>query len=243
VVVCPNPTGSTGYGQELTDAIRGQWGGLPYQDLVKGFEHIEENVPYIDVDRAVALGASYGKYRGLPSGCTALTILLGGYMMNWFQSQSLGKRFKAIVCHDGVFSMTGQLASEELYFPFHDLRGTLWDNPESWHEWNPSRHLANWSTPMLIIHSELDYRLTISEGLSAFNVLQAKGIESQFLTFPDENHWVLKPENSLLWHKVVLDWCNQHVGLPKYEDAGGRAETMRNEAVQEVAMKLEASRI
>ncbi|KAH7123767.1 dipeptidyl-peptidase-like protein V precursor [Dendryphion nanum] len=201
IVIAPNPTGSTGYGQDFTDAIQGQWGGLPYEDLVKGFEYIEKNLEYVDTDRAVALGASYG-----------------GYMINWIQGHPLGRKFKALVCHDGVFSMTGQLASEELYFPFHDLKGKLWENREGWDKWDPSKFTEHWSTPQLVIHSELDYRLTISEGLAAFHTLQARGIESQFLTFPDENHWVLNPENSLLWHETVLDWINEHVGLPKYSE-------------------------
>ncbi|RMZ66877.1 nucleolar ATPase Kre33 [Pyrenophora seminiperda CCB06] len=198
VVICPNPTGSTSYGQAFTDAIQHQWGGLPYEDLVLGFNYIKSHVDYVDTTRAVALGASYG-----------------GYMMNWIQGHPLGREFKALVTHDGVFSMTGQMASEELYFPFHDIGGTLWKNPENWAKWDPSKFTQNWATPHLIIHSELDYRLTISEGLAAFNVLQCKGVESQFLTFPDENHWVLKPENGLMWHQVVLDWINEHVGLEK----------------------------
>ncbi|KAL5379797.1 hypothetical protein DPSP01_008267 [Paraphaeosphaeria sporulosa] len=201
VVVAPNPTGSTGYGQDFTDAIKGQWGGLPYQDLVNGFEYIKNNLEYVDIDRSVALGASYG-----------------GYMMNWIQGHDLGRQFKALVTHDGVFSMTAQMASEELYFPFHDIGGKLWENPEGWAQWDPSRFAGNWATPHLIIHSEKDYRLTMNEGLAAFNVLQTRGVPSQFLTFPDENHWVLKPENSLLWHETVLDWINEHVGLEKYTE-------------------------
>jgi dipeptidyl aminopeptidase/acylaminoacyl peptidase len=206
VVVCPNPTGSTGYGQDFVDAIQGQWGGLPYEDLVLGFDYIKDNMEYVDTDRAVALGASYG-----------------GYMMNWIQGHDLGRKFKALVTHDGVFSMTSQLASEELYFPFHDLKGPLWENPDAWAKWDPSRFADKWATPHLIIHSELDYRLTMNEGLSAFNVLQTRGVESQLLTFPDENHWVLKPENSLMWHEVVLDWINEHVGLEKYTEARKKA--------------------
>ncbi|KAF2468244.1 dipeptidyl-peptidase-like protein V precursor [Lindgomyces ingoldianus] len=202
VVICPNPTGSTGYGQAFTDAIGGEWGGLPYEDLVKGFSWIEKNLHYVDTKRAVALGASYG-----------------GYMMNWIQGHPLGRKFLALVTHDGVFSMTGQLASEELYFPFHDLKGPLWKNRESWAKWDPSAFTENWATPHLIIHNELDYRLTISEGLAAFHTLQSRGVESQFLTFPDENHWVVKPENSLLWHETVLDWINPRVGLPLYSES------------------------
>jgi dipeptidyl aminopeptidase/acylaminoacyl peptidase len=208
VVICPNPTGSTGYGQGFTDAIRNQWGGLPYEDLVKGFEYIESELDFVDTSRSVALGASYG-----------------GYMMNWFQGHDLGRKFKALVCHDGVFSMTGQLASEEQYFPLHDLGGPIWDRQEIYDKWDPSRFTKYWDTPMLVIHNERDYRLTISEGLSAFNVLQMKNIESRFLSFPDENHWVLKPENSLVWHLVVINWINKFVGLPKLVDREGRDGT------------------
>ncbi|KAJ4372189.1 hypothetical protein N0V83_003963 [Neocucurbitaria cava] len=202
VVICPNPTGSTSYGQAFVDAIQGQWGGLPYQDLDLGFDWIKNNLAYVDTDRAVALGASYG-----------------GYMMNWIQGHPLGRKFKALVTHDGVFSMSGQMASEELYFPFHEFQGPLWKNRAGWAKWDPSEFTQHWATPHLIIHSDLDYRLTISEGLAAFNVLQVRGVESQFLTFPDENHWVLKPENSLMWHEVVLDWINGYVGLDKYTES------------------------
>jgi len=211
VVVAPNPTGSTGFGQKLTDGIQYNWGGSPYQDIVKCVDYVEQNFKFIDMDRAVALGASYG-----------------GYMMNWIQGQPLGRRFKALVTHDGVFSMTGQLASEELWFPEHEFGGRYWMNRESWLQWDPSRYAENWATPQLIIHSEKDYRLTMSEGLSAFNVLQEKGIESKFLMFPDENHWVLKPENSLLWHTVVLDWINAFVGLPIYGEKGYPAELLED---------------
>ena len=205
VVVCPNPTGSTGYGQGFTDAIRNNWGGAPYIDLFKGFEYIESELKFVDTSRAVALGASYG-----------------GYMMNWIQGHDLAKKFKALVCHDGVFSMTAQLASDEQYFPVHDLGGPVWKRQEMYDKWDPSRFLANWETPMLVIHNELDYRLTIAEGLSAFNVLQMKGIESRFLSFPDENHWVLKPENSLVWHTTVINWINHYCDLPKLVDKDGK---------------------
>lgn len=179
-------------------------------------DYIETHMPEVDISNAVALGASYG-----------------GYMINWINGHDLGRRFRALVCHDGIFSLTGLLATEELYFPFHDLGGTPWhrvspasnDNPaqttahpfdatslSAWRENDPSLFLDKWSTPQLVIHSSKDYRLPISEGLAAFNVLQTRGVRSQFLTFPDENHWVLKPENGLLWHKVVLDWCDEAVG-------------------------------
>jgi dipeptidyl aminopeptidase/acylaminoacyl peptidase len=220
IVITPNITGSTGYGQAFVDAIRKDWGGAPYQDLFNVMDWVEEHMPEVDMDRAVALGASYG-----------------GYMVNWIQGHDLGRRFKALVCHDGIFSFVGGLlATDELYFAFHDMGGTPWYSPSSlktrsteatktafgetsldaWHKNDPSHHLDNWQTPQLVIHNEKDYRLCISEGLAAFNVLQARGVESQFLTFPDENHWVLKPENSLVWHKVVLNWINRFVGLPVY---------------------------
>ncbi|EOD50464.1 hypothetical protein GTA08_BOTSDO02686 [Neofusicoccum parvum] len=215
VVVAPNPTGSTGYGKALTDAIQGQWGGLPYEDIVNGFDYISKNLKYVDIDRAVELGASYG-----------------GYMTNWIQGHDLGRKFKALVTHDGVFSMTAQLASEEIWFPEHDLEGKYWDNRESWLEWDPSAHTDKWATPHLIIHNELDYRLTIAEGLAAFNVLQNRGVESAFLTFPDENHWVLKQENSLLWHTAVFDWINSRVGLPTLSEQSANAAALKGDAFQ-----------
>jgi len=128
--------------------------------------------------------------------------------------------------------MVAQLASDELYFPFREFGGSYTDNPSGWHKWDPSRFTENWSTPELVIHSDKDYRLTISEGLSAFNVLQTRGVESQFLTFPDENHWVLNPENGLLWHKVVLDFINAHVGLPLWDADGLAGEALKEAAVE-----------
>lgn len=171
VVVTPNPTGSTGYGMAFQNGIKNNWGGRPYIDLVKGFEYIESNIPYIDTSRSVALGASYG-----------------GYMVNWIQGHSLGRKFKALVTHDGVFSTLNQYASEELFFPHHDFGGTLWDNREGYEKWDPAKYTGEWATPHLVIHNELDYRLPVSEGLAAFNVLQTRGVDSRFLCFPDENH-------------------------------------------------------
>ncbi|KAG5944958.1 hypothetical protein E4U53_006782 [Claviceps sorghi] len=196
VVVAPNPTGSTGYGQKHTDAITRNWGGNPYKDLVLCFEHLEKNVDYIDTSRAVALGASYG-----------------GYMINWIQGHPLGRKFKALVCHDGVFSTQNQWSTEELFFPEHDFGGTLWESRDNYAKWDPSLHCQNWETPMLVLHNELDYRLPISEGLAMFNVLQARKVPSKLIVFPDENHWTLKPENSLVWHREVFDFINKHSGL------------------------------
>ena len=211
IVILPNPTGSTGYGQPFTDAIQKNWGGSPLIDLERGIEHIttSPDLRYIDSDRMVALGASYG-----------------GYMMNWIQGHPpLANKFKTLVCHDGVFSMTGQLASEEQYFPIRDFGGKIWEDATYYQKWdpaNPQRLKEGWNTPMLVVHSDLDYRLTIAEGLSAFNVLQGKGVESRMLMFSDEGHWVLNPENSLVWHLVVLNWINRFVGLPEVKDSKGR---------------------
>jgi len=213
VVVCPNPTGSTGFGQELTDAIQMNWGGDPYHDLVNCFDWIEKNMPYVDIDRAVGLGASYG-----------------GYMMNWIQGNKLGRRFKALVTHDGIFSMQAQMGTEEVYFPMREFGGLLWEQRAEWLKWDPAMLSQNWATPHLIIHSEKDYRLAVSEGLAAFNVLQAKQVESEFLMFPDENHWVLNPENSLLWHTVVLDFINKKIGLPTYSSQSKYAAELRAQA-------------
>jgi pre-mRNA-splicing helicase BRR2 len=229
VVITPNPTGSTGYGQEFTDAIRESWGGLPYLDLVKGFEYIESELSdFVDTSHAVALGASYG-----------------GYMMNWIQGHDLGRKFKALVCHDGVFSMTAQLASDEQYFPIHDLGGPIWKNQEGYDKWDPSRFTESWSTPQLIIHNELDYRLTIAEGLAAFNVLQIRGVDSRFLSFPDENHWVLGHENSLVWHTVVINWINKYVGLPLLGDTEGRdeVEVCRRDASRRLVVEEEMRKL
>jgi len=215
VVVAFNPTGSTGFGQNLTDSIQNDWGGRPFRDLVYGYQYIADNLTYIDLNRAVALGASYG-----------------GYMVNYIQGQEFGRKFKALVTHDGVFNTLNQYATEELWFMQHDFNGTLWDNWDNYAKWNPAYHTGEWATPHLIIHNEMDYRLPISEGISAFNVLQERGVESKFLSFPDENHWVLKPENSLVWHKTVLDWVNTHVGLPSYsreDDEGYRGLLMNGD--------------
>ncbi|KAH6704007.1 Alpha/Beta hydrolase protein [Leptodontidium sp. MPI-SDFR-AT-0119] len=206
IVVAFNPTGSTGFGQNLTNGIQNQWGGRPYQDLVLGWEFIEANLPYVDTSRAMALGASYG-----------------GYMMNWIQGNDLGRKFKALFTHDGPFSTLSMSSSEELWFPHHDFNGTLSQNWDNYARWNPANRTDQWATPHLVVHNELDYRLPISEGLATFNTLQERGVPSKMLIFPDENHWVLKQENSLVWHKTAMDWLNGYVGLPKYSKPGDEA--------------------
>ena len=196
IVVSPNPTGSTGFGQDFVEGIKGEWGGHAYDDIVNCFDYVEENMEYVDTDRAVALGGSYG-----------------GYMMNWIAGQPLARRLKALVCHDGIFSMYNMLSSDITAPLKGDLGGYLWQNKAGWDRYDPAQHTDNWITPMLIIHSDQDYRCPITEGLAVMNVCQERGIESRFLNFPDENHFVLKRENSLRWYKTVLGWINKFAGV------------------------------
>ncbi|KAH7050877.1 Alpha/Beta hydrolase protein [Linnemannia elongata] len=203
VVVFLNPTGSTGYGQELTDAINKNWGGSPYIDLMKGLDHVLETHSYIDQTRVAALGASYG-----------------GYMMNWINGHT--DRFNCLVNHDGIFdTKNGFYATEELYFPEHEYGGVPWDPKarENYERWNPANFVQNWKTPTLVIHSDKDYRLPVTEGLATFTVLQRKGIPSRLVYFPDENHWVLKAANSLRWHAEVLNWIQKWTAHPKGSSA------------------------
>ncbi|TWI69956.1 dipeptidyl aminopeptidase/acylaminoacyl peptidase [Pseudoduganella lurida] len=186
--------GSTGYGQAFTDAISKDWGGKPLEDLQKGLAAAGEKYPWLDVSNACALGASYG-----------------GYMMNWIQGR-WSDGFKCIVNHDGVFDQRGMAyATEELWFTEWENGGTYYDNPEGYEKFNPVHYVNNWKTPMLVVQGDLDFRIPTSQGLAAFAALQRRGIESRLLVFPDENHWVLKPANSILWHHTVIDWLNEHL--------------------------------
>jgi dipeptidyl aminopeptidase/acylaminoacyl peptidase len=205
IVVAPNPTGSTGFGQYLTDAIQGRWGGYPYYDLVNAWEYINsEMTSFVNVEDGIAAGASYG-----------------GYMTNWIQSNDLGDKFKAIVTHDGISNTAAAWGTEELWFIRHDYNGTVWES-DAYQKWNPFNHIANWSTPQFVIHNTLDYRLPESDGIALFNVLQNIGVPSRFLSFPDENHWVLKQENSLFWHKEIFNWINHYSkGTPLDDEPAG----------------------
>jgi dipeptidyl aminopeptidase/acylaminoacyl peptidase len=184
--------GSTGYGQAFTDAIRNDWGGAPFEDLMKGLDHAIATYPYLDGTRVAALGASYG-----------------GYMINWIAGQA-PDRFRALVNHDGVFdTRMGYFDTEELWFPEWEHGGTPWDRPEEFEKHNPALHVGKWKTPMLVIHGARDYRVTETHGIGTFNALQRRGIPSKLLSFPDENHWVLKPQNSIQWHETVLEWITR----------------------------------
>lgn len=184
--------GSTGYGQKFTDSIRGDWGGKPLEDLKKGLEAALERYPWMDGEKVGALGASYG-----------------GFMINWIAG-NWPDRFECLVNHDGVFDMRSMYYStEELWFPEWEQGGPYWMDPRQHEKHNPALFVSRWKTPMLVIHGQLDYRVPLEQGLSAFTVLQRREIPSRFLYFPDENHWVLKPGNSIQWHQVVLEWLDR----------------------------------
>ena len=191
VVVMVNPHGSTGYGQAFTDGVNGDWGGKPYVDLMKGLDYAEQTYPFIDKDREAALGASYG-----------------GYMINWILGHT--DRFKCLVSHDGMFNTVAAYGStEELWFNEWEFKGTPWDNPETYQRWSPDQFAKDFKTPTLVVHGQLDYRLDVSQGFALFTTLQRLKVPSEMLYFPDEGHWVLKPQNSQLWNKTVNDWVDR----------------------------------
>jgi dipeptidyl aminopeptidase/acylaminoacyl peptidase len=191
-VVTVNFHGSTGYGQAFTDAISGDWGGKPLEDLQKGWAAALEKYTFLDGDRACALGASYG-----------------GYMIYWMAG-NWSLPWKCLVDHDGVFdSRMMSYSTEELWFDEWEHHGTQWENPAAYERFNPVNHVADWKVPMLVVHGQKDYRIPVEQGIAAFTALQRRGIPSQFLTFPDENHWVLKPQNSVLWHDTVNAWLKR----------------------------------
>ncbi|KAJ1873824.1 dipeptidylpeptidase [Coemansia sp. RSA 990] len=193
VTVAMDFQGSTGYGQNFTDAIRNQWGGKPFRSLMLSLEQLLESRPYIDQNRLTALGASYG-----------------GYQINWINAHTTA--FKALVNHDGMFStISTYYSTDELYFPETEFEGVPFDKEarQNYERWSPERNVQNWKTPTLVIHGEKDYRLVVSEGLSTFTALRRQGVPARFLYYPDENHWVLKPANSLRWHHEVLGWITR----------------------------------
>jgi dipeptidyl aminopeptidase/acylaminoacyl peptidase len=191
VVVMINFHGSTGYGQKFTDSISGDWGGKPFVDLMKGLDYVEKTYPFIDKNREAALGASYG-----------------GYMANWILGHT--NRFKCIVSHDGMFNTESAYGTtEELWFPEWEFKGPPWKNRELYRKFSPHLFADKFKTPTLVVHGQNDYRLDVSEGFQLFTTLQRLGIPSKMLYFPDEGHWVLKPQNSRLWYKTVNDWVDQ----------------------------------
>ena len=187
--------GSTGYGQDFTDSITGDWGGAPLQDLQLGLAAAIAKYPFLDGERTCALGASYG-----------------GFMVNWIAG-NWPDRFDCLVNHDGIFDERMMYyATEELWFPEWEHGGPYHDNAQAYEKVNPVNYLENWRTPMLVVHGELDYRVPVTQGIATFTALQRLGIPSQFLYFPDENHWVLNPHNSIQWHNTVNAWLHLYLG-------------------------------
>jgi len=189
-VIAPNPRGSVGYGQKFVEEISGDWGGKAYIDIMNGVDKFAA-LPYVDATRLGAAGASYG-----------------GYMVDWILGHT--DRFKALVSHDGVYNLPAMYGTtEEIWFPEWEFKGNPADNPELYTKWNPANYVKNFKTPTLVVHSELDYRVPVSQGFELFTALQRRGVPSKMLYFPDEGHWVLKPQNSKLWHETVLGWLDQ----------------------------------
>ncbi len=198
VVAAVNFHGSTGYGQKFTDAISQHWGDYPLEDLMKGLD-VVARLPYVDSTRMGAAGASYG-----------------GYMIYWLAGHT--DRFKVLVDHDGVFDPVSMYGStEELWFPQWEFGGTPYDNRALYEKWSPLNFVQHWKTPMLIVHSQLDYRVDLSQGYEAFTALKKMGVPGKFLYFPDEGHWVLKPRNRRVWWSTVRDWLDQYL-------AGGKQQ-------------------
>lgn len=188
--------GSTGYGQAFTDAIRSNWGGWPLDDLKAGLKAATDKFAWLDADKACALGASYG-----------------GYMMNWIEGQ-WADRFKCIVQHDGVFDARAMAyETEELWFDEWEHGGkTYYEDPAAFEKWNPVNYVAQWKTPMLVITGEKDYRIPYTQGIAAFTALQRRDIPSRLIVNPNEDHWVLKPNNSRQWYREVLGWMDKWTG-------------------------------
>ncbi len=187
VVVMPNPRGSVGYGQKFTDDINQDWGGKPYDDLMAVTDYVAK-LPYVDAEKMAAAGGSYG-----------------GYMINWMLGHTT--RFKCFISHAGVYDLRSEAeATEELWFPTWEFGGMPWENPEVYDRWSPSKFVKEFKTPTLVIHGELDFRIPYSQGMALFTALQIQKVPSQMLMYPDEGHWVLKPQNSALWYKTFLNW-------------------------------------
>ena len=197
IAFLPNPRGSTGYGQQFVNEISADWGGKAYTDIMNGVADVLRRSPFIDRSRIGAAGASYG-----------------GYMINWIEGHNNDPRFhfKVLVSHDGVYNLESMYgATEELWFTDWEFKGTPWTNPMMYARWSPSKFVKSFQTPILIIHSERDYRVPFGEGLQLFTAVQRMGIDSKLLVFPDEGHWVLKPQNSQLWYHTVGDWLDKYL--------------------------------
>lgn len=190
VVVMPNPRGSFGYGQKFTEDIKDDWGGKVYQDLMAVVDYVSTQ-PYADAGRLAAAGGSYG-----------------GYMIDWMLGHT--QRFKALISHAGVYDLRSMFgATEELWFPIWEFNGTPWDNPESYAKWSPSNYVKDFHTPTLVITGQLDFRVPYTQSLQLFTALQMQKVPSKLLEYPDEGHWIMKPQNSVLWYNTFLEWIGE----------------------------------
>ncbi|MGI8466952.1 MAG: prolyl oligopeptidase family serine peptidase [Pyrinomonadaceae bacterium] len=197
VVFMPNPRGSTGYGQKFVNDISGDWGGKPFTDIMNGVASVLQKNSYIDRSRIGASGASYG-----------------GYMIDWIQGHNADPRFhfKVLHSHAGVYNLESMAGTtEELWFVNHEFNGMPWENPQMYARWSPSNFVKNFNTPMLVTQGEIDYRVPVNQSLELFTALQRRGVESKLIIFPDEGHWILKPQDSVFWYGQVLDWFGKHL--------------------------------
>lgn len=196
MVFMPNPRGSTGYGQKLVNEVSADWGGKAFVDIMNGVAEVIKN-PNIDKERIGAAGASYG-----------------GYMVNWILGHNNDPRFKfkTFVSHAGVYNLESMATvTEELWFVDWEFKGTPWDNPVNYKKWSPHLFAKNFKTPTLVIHGEIDYRVPVDQGLQLYTTLQRQNIPSKLVYFPDEGHWILKPQNSEFWYGQVLDWFGKYL--------------------------------
>jgi dipeptidyl aminopeptidase/acylaminoacyl peptidase len=195
VVLMINPRGSYGYGAKFTEEISRDWGGKVYTDLMNGVDAAIAKYPFIDGSRTAAAGGSYG-----------------GYMIDWIATHT--GRFKCLISHAGPYDAVAMYATEELWFNEWEFGGTPWSSPEMYRKWSPSEFgaaLGKFKTPTLVIGGELDFRVPYTQDLEFFNSLQRQGVPSKLVIFPDEGHWVLKPQNSELWYKTFLDWVATYI--------------------------------
>jgi len=192
-VLAINFHGSPGFGQKFTDSILRDWGGKPFEDQILGLQQALKTFSFMDETNIVGLGASYG-----------------GFTMAWMQSHAPKGLFRTLVLHDGIFDLRAMYYStEELWFPENEMGGNPMSARQEFDKWSPANYVDKWETPMLIIHGEQDFRIPYTEGISAFTALQRKGVESKLILFPNEDHWVMEPNNSILWHDEVIGWINK----------------------------------
>jgi dipeptidyl aminopeptidase/acylaminoacyl peptidase len=184
--------GSTGYGQPFADSILNNWGSYPFQDLMKGLDHVIRTYPFVDGDRVAAMGASYG-----------------GYMVNWINGHT--DRFKCLINHAGVFSLVSMYYTLDMMFLETQFGGTPYNRRSMYEKWSPEQFVNKWKTPTLVIHGGRDYRVPEGEGLATFTALQRQGVESKLLYFPDEGHGVANLGNSIRWQKEILAWLDKHM--------------------------------